>query len=226
MSFGRPSVNYNLTSGRFSNFKNSVSLETLSKLELVKRHRYIMDIVATYRRLREVSESFSRLKRAAKLRSGWPSEMAGYMEKRGFWQMRARVHAERGMNNYQKSGFIWNTEEDAKRDLPLFVWYKSSRKAGDMKFPPIDMGRKWFVDTCPDESWDEIREMLTGAKPVLRKKRNFSHTNLDSYTQMKRKVVRAVEKAKKLAAEECEKAKNEEDNDDKMRGEFEIASSL
>ena len=61
--------------------------------------------------------------------------MTGYMEKGGYWQMRARVYPERGMNTFPKSGFIWSSEEDAKRDLPLFVWYKSSRKAGDMKVP-------------------------------------------------------------------------------------------
>ena len=228
MSFGRPSVNCSLKSGRFSNFKNSVSLETFSKLEHVNKHRIMADIVVTNRRLRQRPESSFRLKIAAKLRSGWPSEISGYMEKGRYWQMRARVHAERGMNNYPKSGFIWSTEDDAKRDLPLFVWYKSLRKAGDMKVPQINMGRKWFVDTCPDVSWDEIREMLSRANPVLTKTRNCSHVAFDSYTQEKRKVVRAAEKAKKLANKEGAKAENEDDDDDddEMQEQIEEASSL
>ena len=110
--------------------------------------------------------------------------------------MRARVQTERGMNNYPKSDFIWNSEEDAKRDLPLFVCYKSTKKGGDMQVPRIRMGRKWFIDTCPDESWDEIRKLLTNSKPVLTKKRSFSHAALDSYSEKKRKVVKAAENAR------------------------------
>ena len=202
MSFGRPSVNDSSTCGRFSNFKLSVSLQTIYKLEHANQHRIIVDIVVTNRRLLQLSQSSFRLEIDAKLGSGWPSKMSGFVQKGGYWQMRARVQAERGMNNYPKSGFIWNSEEDAKRDLPLFVWYKSTRKGGDMKVPQIRMGRKWFIDTCPDESWDEIREMLTDSKPVLTKKRSFSHTVLDSYSQKKRKVVKATEKAKKMAVKQ------------------------
>jgi hypothetical protein len=149
-----PSVNCSLTSGRFSNFKNSVSLESLSKLEHVNKLRIIVDIVVPNRRLLQCSESSFLLVIAAKLRSGWLLEMSGYMEMGGYWQIRARVHPERGMNNYPKSGFIWSSEEDAKRDLPLFVWYKSSRKAGDMKVPQINTGQKWSVDTCPYAVFD------------------------------------------------------------------------
>jgi hypothetical protein len=168
-------------------------------LEHVNQHRIIADIVVTTRRLRQRSESSFRLVIDANLRSGWTLEMSSYMEKGGYWQMRARVHPERGMNTYPKSGFIWSCEEDAKRDLPLYVWYKSLRKAGDMKVPQINMGRKWFFDTCPDESWDEIREMLSGARQVLTKKRKCSHVALDSYAPQRKKAVKAAEKAKKFA---------------------------
>jgi hypothetical protein len=226
MSSRRPSVNCSLTSVRFSNFKNSVSLETLPKLEHVNKLRIIADIVVTNRRLLQSSESSFRLAIAAKLRSGWLLEMSGYMEKGGYWQIRARVHPERGMNNYPKSGFIWSSEDDAKRDLPLFVWYKSSRKAGDMKVPQISMGQKWFVNTCPDESWDEIREMLNGAKPVLTKKRKFSHVAFDSYAPQRRMAVKAAEKGKKFARKQGAEADNEGDNDDEMQEKFEEASSL
>jgi hypothetical protein len=87
MSSRRPSVNCSLTSGRISNFKNSVSLETLPKLEHVNKLRIIADIVVTNRRLLQCSESSFRLAIAAKLRSGWLLEMSGYMEKGGYWQV-------------------------------------------------------------------------------------------------------------------------------------------
>jgi hypothetical protein len=106
MSFGRPSVNDSSTCGRFSNFKLSVSLQTIYKLEHANQHRIIADIVVTNRRLLQLSESSFRLENDAKLGSVWPSKMSGFVQKGGYWQMRARVQAERGMNNYPKSGFI------------------------------------------------------------------------------------------------------------------------
>ena len=75
-------------------------------LEHGNQHRIVADIVATCRRLRQRLESSFRLEIVAKLRFGWVSEMSSYVEKGGYWQIRARVHAERGMNNYPKSGFI------------------------------------------------------------------------------------------------------------------------
>ena len=94
-----------------------------------------------------------------------------------------------------------------------------------MKVPHINMGRKWFIDTCPDESWDGIREMLSCTKPVLIKKRNFNHTALDSYSQKKRKVVRAIEKANKVAKKPDTVGENKA-ADDGIQGRVNETSSL
>lgn len=85
------------------------------------------------------------------------------------------------------------------------------------RYPKINMGWKWFVDTCPDESWDAIREMLSGAKPVLTKKRRCSHVALDSYGQ-RRRVVKAAVTA--IANKQGVEAENEGDHDDEMQEEF------
>ena len=48
-------------------------------LEHVNQHRIIADIIATNRRLHRISESSFRSEVAAKLGSGWLSEISGYI---------------------------------------------------------------------------------------------------------------------------------------------------
>ena len=128
--------------------------------------------------------------------------MSSFTVRDGYWQIRARVPPERGMNCYPKSGFLWQSEEAARKDLPLFIWYKSSRKTGDMRVPPIKDGRKWFTDAAPDHSWTEIRERLTISNNPISKKRSFRHVDLDSYSLKRKKARAPLEKADKDSEQE------------------------
>jgi hypothetical protein len=81
--------------------------------------------------------------------------MASFVEKRGMWSIRARVRKGSGFV-YERSYSLWETKEEAEKDLDLFIWYKSTRGFDD-PLVPSPRG-EWFKTILPNSEWDEIRK--------------------------------------------------------------------
>lgn len=88
------------------------------------------------------------------------------------WTFRVKVRSTKG-TEYVTPHALWDTKEEAAKEVDLFIWYKSRKDATD---PPIPLPHgNWFKTTKPDETWDVIREHLRNrVKPAVPVKRKMS----------------------------------------------------
>jgi hypothetical protein len=93
----------------------------------------------------------------------------------------APTNSGRGKPQDMKLPYLWDTEEAATNDIPLYKWYKKDHriKATNEPLKPSNQYKDWFVDSIPDESWDVIHAFLanpipivTGEKKIPKSKRN------------------------------------------------------
>jgi hypothetical protein len=132
--------------------------------------------------------------------------MASFVEKRGMWSIRARVRKGSGFV-YERSYSLWDTKEEAEKDLDLFNWYKSTRGFDD-PLVPSPRG-EWFKTILPNSEWDEIREYLKNRAPVAQKQKR-KRVELISSTVNQRSVKRKLAKAKALPAVDGSEKVNDE----------------
>ena len=86
----------------------------------------------------------------------------------GKWTFKARVHPKGQGAVYKSPSRLWDTQEDAEKDVGLFIWYKSA-KSKDKNQPNVPLPHgEWFVTTTPNEKWDEIRAFLVARVPEVK----------------------------------------------------------
>ena len=122
-----------------------------------------------------------------------------FTEVSGMWTFYAKVRLKTGFK-HQRPARLWNSKEDAERDVKLFIWYSSIRDVGD---PHIPHPRgSWFKTMLPDASWDHIRDFLNDRGDIQypNKKRKFSSIAVSDDIKRKHRA-EAEAKKKRLEAE-------------------------
>jgi hypothetical protein len=97
---------------------------------------------------------------------------SSFTELNGKWTFSANVRMRTGFKHKQPAR-LWNSKEDAAKDVRLFIWYSSLRDASN---PLVPRSRgQCFETILPDESWDGIRQFLDerGEKQYRCKKRKI-----------------------------------------------------
>ena len=113
-------------------------------------------------------------------------------------RFRVGVHI-KGWLSYPMSGYLWNSEDEARKDVPLFIWL-IERKCTDPKKPIAPDGYKWFQTLKPNGDWEGIRDFLSNRAievvvPSLagasKHRRVSRRTHLDSYARrrVKKKTI-------------------------------------
>jgi hypothetical protein len=108
---------------------------------------------------------------------------SSFTELNGKWTFSAKVRLRTGFKHKQPAR-LWNSKEDAAKDVKLFIWYSSFRDASDPLVPQHSRGQ-WFKTILPDESWDGIRHFFEerGEKQYRSKKRKISCVSVSEDTK-------------------------------------------
>ena len=112
---------------------------------------------------------------------------SSFSELNGKWTFSANVRLRTGFKHKQPAR-LWNSKEEAAKDVRLFIWYSSLRDASD---PLVPHSRgQWFKTILPDESWLGIRQFLDerGEKQYRDKKRKISCVSISEDIQRKRRA--------------------------------------
>jgi hypothetical protein len=85
--------------------------------------------------------------------------MAASLFLRGsLWTFRVKVRTCKGVE-YASPHALWETKNEAERDVDLFIWFKGRKGPADPHIPSPH--GQWFKTMKPGSSWDEIREFVS-----------------------------------------------------------------
>lgn len=120
------------------------------------------------------------------------------IEKNGRWTFRVNTPTRNGAE-CKMLPFLWDSEENATKDIPLYLWYKRDSRKREDNEPALSSvsKKKWFIDIKPDKEWDPIREYLSSTlnmATITKPKRKYNKvTALDyTYESTKRRNKRAT----------------------------------
>ena len=100
----------------------------------------------------------------------------------------SRDSNKRGKLEFKTHPFSWDSEEDDKKDVPLYMWLKMDSRLRPKDDPekPSGVNKNWFIDMKPDEDWDLVRDYLKSKSNAVDvatiEKRKYSTITTTDYT--------------------------------------------